>query len=104
MTITDVQILDEAVTDLEAGFAFYEDREEGIGDYFTASLLADLRSLRLYAGVHSRQWGYLRMLASRFPFAIYYEITGGLARVIAVLDMRQDPGAIQDTLKYRSRH
>jgi hypothetical protein len=31
------------------------------------------------------------MLASRFPFAIYYEVVDDIARVVAVLDMRKDP-------------
>lgn len=101
MKVARVQVLEEAFDDLDAGREFYERREEGVGEYFAASLLADLKSLRLLAGIHAIQYGYLRMLASRFPFAVYYEIVGDVARVVAVLDMRRDPASIRSTLIQR---
>lgn len=55
------------------------------------SALADILSLRLYAGIHPRHEGYHRMLRKRFPFAAYYEIVEQIARVIAVLDMCPNP-------------
>jgi hypothetical protein len=98
MKITDVKVLEEAFEDLEAGRDFYEERAQGVGAYFAASLVGDIRSLRLYAGIHPVHFGYMRMLASRFPFAIYYEIVDGVARVAAILDMRRDPAAIRKRL------
>ncbi|MFZ2448900.1 MAG: hypothetical protein WAW36_00070 [Methylovulum miyakonense] len=56
--------------DLQQGKDFYEANQEGIGDYFFDSVIADIESLRLYAGIHSKQFGLYRMLAKRFPFAI----------------------------------
>ena len=38
------------------------------------------------------------MLSKRFPFAIYYTLTGDLVSVHAILDCRQDPGRIEDRL------
>lgn len=58
-------------------------------------LLSDLESLRLYAGIHPVHFGLHRLLSRRFPFAIYYDVSDGLARVTAVIDMRRDPAWIR---------
>jgi hypothetical protein len=86
-----VVILEGAAEDLEFGRGFYESREAGIGDYFVESLLADLDSLILYAGIHPIRLGFHRMPAQRFPFGIYYQVEGEVAYVYAILDMRRDP-------------
>jgi len=39
-------------------------------------------------------FGCHRMLASRFPFGIYYRDSGLETQVIAILDLRRDPGWI----------
>ncbi|NOY00316.1 MAG: hypothetical protein GXP30_11360, partial [Verrucomicrobia bacterium] len=62
MTISEVVFLEEAISDLEEGRQFYEDIEEGIGLYFTDSLLADAASLKLYAGIHLIHYSYFRIL------------------------------------------
>jgi hypothetical protein len=86
-----VVVLTDAARDLELGRDFYDVQELGIGDYFVDSLLSDLESLRLFHGVHSRHFGFYRMLASRFPFGIYYQETDDEVRVYAILDLRRDP-------------
>jgi hypothetical protein len=69
-----IEILDAAKQDFLDGFWFYEKQSEGVGRYFVDSLMADTESLLLYAGVHAKHFGYFRMLARRFPFAIYYSL------------------------------
>ena len=96
-----VVVLDDAVDDLAAGIAFYDAQELGVGQYFFDSLLSDIDSLQLYAGIHLRQFGFYRMLAHRFPFAIYYDIEDEIARVAAVLDMRKDPAWIRKEIEGR---
>lgn len=86
-----VIVLDDAARDLEIGRDFYDAQQLGIGDYFVDSLLADVESLLLFRGIHSRHFGFHRMLASRFPFGIYYDETEHEVRVFAVLDLRRDP-------------
>ena len=93
-----VQILDEAQQDLVDGFRFYESPSEGLGDYFLDSLFADIDSLQIYAGIHPSHFGYQRLLAKRFPWAVYYRVEGNVARVHAVLDCRRDPEWIRDRL------
>ncbi|MBN1587904.1 MAG: type II toxin-antitoxin system RelE/ParE family toxin [Pirellulales bacterium] len=93
-----IEVLDGARRDFLDGFRFYENQSEGVGRYFLDSLMADIESLYLYSGVHAKQYGYYRMLARRFPFAIYYRVEGDLVRVHAVLDCRRNPTWIRKRL------
>lgn len=86
-----IELLPEAEADLVDGFFFYEHQREGLGEYFINSLFSDIDSLRIYAGVHEAFGKYLRMLAKRFPYAIYYKPTGDKVQVYAILDCRRDP-------------
>jgi len=47
-----VLILEDAAEDLELGAQFYESCSTGVGDYFFDSILSDLDSLVLFAGIH----------------------------------------------------
>jgi plasmid stabilization system protein ParE len=102
MRIKDVVALKEIVSDLNDGKAFYDQREVGVGDYFWYSLIADIESLRIYAGIHNKRYGLYRMLARRFPYAIYYEIEDEIAHIVAVLPMRRDPVWIKRKIEERS--
>lgn len=77
------------------GFAFYESRQEGVGSYFLDSLYAEIDALALFGGIHPKPDGRLhRVLAKRFPFAVYYERQGDDITVVAILDCRQNPASI----------
>jgi len=102
MKVHDVVVLREVAGDLNEGKAFYDRSEPGVGDYFWDSLCADIESLTIYAGIHSRKHGLYRMLAKRFPYAIYYEIGDEVAYVVAVLPMRRNPTWIKGRLEDRS--
>lgn len=102
MNIKDIVVLEEAASDMESGRFFYEQQEEGIGDYFWDSILSDIESLNLYAGVHQRYSGLYRMPSKRFPYAIYYEVSDAIAYVIAILPMRRDPAWINKKISGRS--
>lgn len=87
-----IRILDAAQQDLVSGFRFYEVQENGLGSYFLDSLYSDIDSLMFYGGVHmDTDGGYHRMLAKRFPFAIYYRLKNETVLVYAVLDCRRSP-------------
>lgn len=102
MRIRDIQILTEAVQDLDTGKRFYDQQQSGIGVYFWDSLLADIESLLIHAGVHRAVNGYHRMLAKRFPYAIYYEVVDDVARVIAILPQRRNPAWLKEQLTQRN--
>jgi hypothetical protein len=96
-----VVVLAEAASDIEQARDFYDMLEPGIGDYCADSLLADIESLVLYHGIHSKHIGLHRMLAARFPFGIYYRETKEETQVVAVLDLRRDPNWIRTELSWR---
>jgi len=96
-----VVILEDAAEDLESGAQFYESCATGVGDYFLDSILSDLDSLLLFAGVHPNYFEFHRMLSKRFPFGIYYEVEGDVVYVYPILDLRRDPLWIRNRLQER---
>jgi hypothetical protein len=94
-----IQILELAEDDLVEGYWFYEKQQEGLGSYFRASLIADIESLRFFAGIHPKSYkGYFRLLANRFPFAVFYTVEGEEVFIRAVLDCRKNPGWLRQRL------
>ncbi len=91
MRIKEIVVLSDVLDDLNDGKAFYDQREPGVGDYFWDTLISDIESLWLYAGIHKKIGKYYRMLSRRFPYAIYYQINDDIAQVIAILPMRRNP-------------
>ena len=94
-----IKILDSAKDDLVEGYYFYENQSEGLGTYFLDSIYSDIDSLKLYAGIHQKQYkSFYRLLSKRFPFANYYRMKNQLVFVDAVLDCRRDPSWIRKRL------
>ena len=93
-----LRILPSAFGDLDRGRAFYARHGDELGDYFLDSVFADIDSLAVYAGVHMRIWGFHRMLAKRFPYAIYYNVDGDICTVWRVLDCRRSPSRLRRDL------
>lgn len=102
MMIKSIYILSDAETDLEDGKNFYEQQQRGIGDYFWDCLLSDIESLLTYGGVHRKEFGFYRMLSRNFPYSIYYDVSDGVAYIIAVLPMRRDPDWIRERMRVSS--
>jgi len=76
-------------------------QEAGVGTYFEDSLLSDIESLAFFHGIHPNQFGFYRMLATRFPFAIYYDEKESETHVFAVLDLRSNPTRILEVIARR---
>ena len=95
-----IKVLSSALEDLYEGRSFYERQGEELGEYFFDSLFSDIDSLILYGGIHPKFFGYHRMLAKRFPYAIYYRLEEeALIVVWRILDLRRDPKKIKRALK-----
>ena len=92
-----IQVLDIAQQDIIDGFNFYE-TTTGLGHYFLDSIYAEIESLYLYHGIHTRHFGYYRLLTRRFPFAVYYKVEDVFIRIYAILDCRQNPKSIGERL------
>lgn len=72
-----------------------------MGDYFLDSILSDLDSLILFAGVHATYFGFHRLLSKRLPFGIYYEVEDDVVYIYAILDLRRDPLWLRKRLRER---
>ncbi|MFZ4778410.1 MAG: type II toxin-antitoxin system RelE/ParE family toxin [Terrimicrobiaceae bacterium] len=96
-----IAVLDEAAEDIERGRDFYDMQESGVGDYFADSIVADIECLGLFHGIHSKHFGFYRMLSERFPFGIYYRELSDVTEVFAILDLRKDPAWIHEELTER---
>lgn len=71
-----IRVLRSALEDLARSRQFYDQHAPGIGNYFFDSLFSEIDSLALFAGIHRKHLGFHRMLARRFPFAVYYRMSG----------------------------
>ena len=79
-----IEILDKGEDDFVNGFKFYEEQQPGLGEYFRESLSADIDSLRVHGGVHQVVYrNYHRALSKRFPFALFYTVSGEMVFVHA---------------------
>ncbi len=93
-----IQVLRSAMEDLAAGRKFYDRQEIDLGDYFFDSLFAEIDSLALYGGIHAVHFGFHRLLAKRFPYAVYYKMTDDKVIVYRVLDCRRNPKRLHKAL------
>jgi hypothetical protein len=59
---------------------------------FLTSTLSEL------GGIHRVVFGYHRLLAKRFPFAVYYRISKDEVLITAVLDCCRNPSWIRERL------
>lgn len=94
-----IRIAEDALRDLDDGFAFYEVQEAGLGDYFASCLRADIESLRIFGGIHRVVYrDYHRLLSRVFPYGIFYTLESSTVTVWAVLDLRRDPDWLRSRL------
>lgn len=98
-----IKILDEAEKDIAVGISFYESQNDGLGKYFLDSILSDIESLHIYAGIHIVISSYYRLLSKRFPFSIYYKIENKTIYVYAVLDCRKNPSWTSNKLQKQEK-
>jgi plasmid stabilization system protein ParE len=94
-----VRVLRPALEDLAAGRRFYDQQQPGVGAWFFDSLFSEIDSLVLHAGIHRIHYSFHRLLARRFPYAVYYRVNADEATVFRVLDCRRDPKWIRQALK-----
>lgn len=68
------------------------------GGYFLDALDAEISSLSRLGGIHRKVHGHHQLLTRKFPYAVYYEIDGGIVLVNAVVDCRRNPEWIKRRL------
>jgi hypothetical protein len=90
--------LPSARDDWADGIDLYDAQEYGLGSYFRESLIEDVNSLIVLAGIHRTVFGFYRLLAKRFPYAIYYAVESDRILVHAIIDCRKNPKRIRQRL------
>ena len=82
----------EAEQDLAEAYGWYENRRPGLGEEFLscvdACIAAIQRTPEMHRVVHE---DYRRGLVRRFPYAIFYEFSGGVVTVYCVFHTARDP-------------
>src|SRR2546423_7943453 len=90
---------EEAEDDVVSHYAWYEDREPGLGEDFLrcveACCLTIQRNPRLYPVVLD---DFRRALVRRFPFEVFYELTEQDIVIYSVFHSSQDPKKWHDRL------
>jgi len=96
-----IRVLRSARRTIADGIRFYERQEAGLGAYFLSSIMSDLRSLKVFGGVHQIYEGtpFHRMVCKRFPYSVYYSTENDEIQIYAVLDDRRDPARLGTVLK-----
>ena len=94
-----INVLDSAEEDILHAMHFYEHQSNGLGSYYLDSIMSDIESLYIYAGIHMKIWGYHRLLSKRFPYSIYYKVADETIFIYAVLDNRREPSITQERLE-----
>lgn len=94
-----VRIRPEAEADLVAAYTYYEHAAEGLGAEFLRAVEATLamieRNPLLYSSVHGE---VRRGLLRRFPYGVFYTVTGEEIVVLACFHARRDPARWQSRL------
>ena len=88
-----VELRADAISDLVEAAWFYERQRSGLGDQFTDAMFAHLAYLETVAGGHEVVFGLHRMLAKRFPYALYYKVVGELLALLKV-SAHRDPARL----------
>jgi len=82
----------EVQQDVDEAYTWYEDRRPGLGEDFLSCVDACIQLIcrmpELYAKVHEE---YRRALVRRFPYAIFYEYTGGKVFIYSIFHTSSDP-------------
>lgn len=94
-----IKTLPSAEEDIIKGANFYEKQKRGLADYFIDTIFSDIDSLQIYAGVHPIISGFYRLLSKRFPYAIYYKLSGNDVFIYAILDTPRNPTRITKRLR-----
>jgi plasmid stabilization system protein ParE len=82
----------EAVEDVEAAKAWYNEQRDGLGDDFVAALENAIRLIvefpEAFPEIAAR---HRRALLHRFPYALYYRVEGDVLEVLACLHGSRSP-------------
>lgn len=86
----------EAIQDLEAARAWYDDQRAGLGDVFAARAAAALDGVGLFPELYGHVWRDVRAApVRRHPYVVYYCVLTDRVDVLAVLHAHMDSSTWQ---------
>jgi plasmid stabilization system protein ParE len=78
--------------DLAAGFGYYEEQADGLGEKFLAAVNASFDAIERYPQMFAQVHGEVRRaVVTRFPYAVFYRIETTRVVVLTVLHTARDP-------------
>lgn len=78
--------------DLAAGFGYYEDQAQGLGERFLTGVDSAFDAIERYPEMFAQVHGEVRRaVVSRFPFAVFYRVESKRVVVLTVLHTARDP-------------
>ena len=90
--VAELIIAPEAEQDMIDAYAWYEDRQSGLGEELLSCVDACIELIRrvpeMYSTVHAN---YRRALPRRFPYAVFYEYANGTITVYGIFHTSRDP-------------
>lgn len=87
-----LEVRPEAFADVAEAFSYYESQRAGLGDEFEAELHQAMQLLGELARAGPVVYRRLRrVLMQRFPFAVYYRVSGETVEVRGVIHSSRDP-------------
>jgi plasmid stabilization system protein ParE len=94
-----IELLQGAEADLLELYIRLEERREGAGERYYAALDAALERLRMFPAMAPMYRAtYRRLVLRPFDLGVFFTIAGERVMVGAILDLRQDPEAINRRL------
>jgi toxin ParE1/3/4 len=99
-----LRVVPEAEAELREAAAWFEQRQEGLGDAFVDSVFQVLERASATPAAFPLQSGapgVRRGLVQRFSFAVYFQATEGQLTVIAFAHQRRNPATLLESLRRR---
>jgi plasmid stabilization system protein ParE len=85
-------VVPEVEEDIAQAYDWYESQRTGLDEEFLSRVDACVRSVLRNPEMHSVvHENYRRALVRRFPYAVFYEYSDGVATVYCVFDCARDP-------------
>jgi plasmid stabilization system protein ParE len=89
-----------ALSDIEEASAWYETQRPGLGIEFVLELDKSLEKIQANSAAYRIVYlRYHRLLLRRFPYAVYFLLEDGEARVQAVLHQRRSKARVASRLE-----
>jgi len=66
-------------------------------------MLVEIKSLKYFAKIHKKEYGFYRLVTKKFPFSVYYTVEDDLVLVVAILDQRKKPIVNYSLLRKRGK-